>query len=97
MWVIDRELFKTAVEEVIIKDFQQNRKCLENLRFFNGLERNHKDLIAASLLTKKFAKNQTIIKEGDPGSCFYYIKDGYASAYKGSKLVKKLMKGDSFG
>lgn len=48
-------------------------------------------------MIKKFAKNQTIIKEGDPGSCFYYLKDGYASAYKGSKLVKKLMKGDSFG
>lgn len=49
------------------------------------------------MLVKKFLKNQTIIKEGDPGSCFYYIKEGYASAYKGNKFIRKLMKGDTFG
>lgn len=51
----------------------------------------------ASLLVKRIARNQTIIKEGDPGSCFYYIKEGNASAYKGNKFIKKLMKGDTFG
>ena len=49
------------------------------------------------MILKKFSKNQTIIKEGDPGSCFYFIKEGYASAYKGSKFIRKLTKGDNFG
>ena len=82
---------------MIIRDFQDNRKCLENTRFFSGLTREQKDEIVASLLVKKFSKNQTIIKEGDPGSCFYYIKEGYASAYKGNKFIRKLMKGDTYG
>ena len=49
------------------------------------------------MIVKVFRKNQTIIKEGDPGSSYYYIKEGTASVYKGSKFIRKLYKGDSFG
>lgn len=56
-----------------------------------------KDKIASICVEKVYFKNQTIIKQGDPGSCFFFIKHGEASAYKGSKFLKKLVKGDYFG
>ena len=62
-----------------------------------NLTNDQKDIIASALLTQKFYKNQTIIQEGDPGSTLYYIKEGFASVYKGNKFVRKISKGDSFG
>ena len=97
MWLIDRQTFREAVEEVIIRDYNENRKCLEGIRFFTNLTNDQKDIIASALVTQKFYKNQIIIQEGDPGSSLYYIKEGVSSVLKGSKFIKKLTKGDSFG
>lgn len=48
-------------------------------------------------MRQKFHKGQNIIQEGDPGSTFYYIKEGSATAFKGNRIQRKLTKGDSFG
>lgn len=85
------------MEEVIIRDYSENRRCLDGIRFFLNLTNDQKDIIASALITQKFYKNQTIIQEGDPGSSLYYIKDGIASVFKSNKFVRKLGKGDSFG
>lgn len=34
LWAIDRNSFKTAVEEINTKDFDENRKFLDNVKFF---------------------------------------------------------------
>ena len=62
LWVIDRIAFREAVEESIIEEYTENRKCLEGARFFWGLTKEQKDIIAASLIVKKFKKNQIIVK-----------------------------------
>jgi CRP-like cAMP-binding protein len=67
------------------------------VRFFSNLTPDQKDIIASSLIRQKFYKGQIIIQEGDPGSTFYYIKEGSASVYKATKFQRKLAKGDSFG
>jgi cGMP-dependent protein kinase 1 len=97
LWLIDRQTFREAVEEVIIRDYNENRRCLEGIRFFANLTNDQKDIIASALITQKFYKNQIIIQEGDPGSSLYYIKEGMASVFKGTKFIRKLTKGDSFG
>lgn len=97
MWVIDRLTFRHAVEEIIIREFTENKKCFESVRFFANLNPSQKDTIASSLIRQKFYKGQSIIQEGDPGSTFYYIKSGTASVYKATKFQRKLTKGDFFG
>lgn len=62
LWLIDRQTFREAVEEVIIRDYNENRKCLEGIRFFANLTNDQKDIIASALITQKFYKNQTIIQ-----------------------------------
>jgi cGMP-dependent protein kinase len=37
------------------------------------------------------------VTEGDPASSFYIIKEGTVTVLKGTKEVRKLYKGDSFG
>lgn len=97
LWVIDRVSFRQAVEEMIIREYTENKKCFEGVRFFSNLTPDQKDIIASSLIRQKFYKGQVIIQEGDPGSTFYYLKEGSASVYKAGKFQRKLTKGDSFG
>ena len=80
-----------------MREYTENRKNLEGIRFFVNLTNDQKDVIASALITQKFYKNQTIVQEGDPGSSLYYMKEGTASVYKGNKFLRKLGKGDSFG
>lgn len=96
-WVIDKISFTDAVEEIVTKEYEENRKYLENLKFFPFLPSDTKDLIAASLVTLKYYKNQYIVEEGDPGSAFYIIKEGVASLFKGSVEQRKMYRGESFG
>ena len=74
LWVIDRVSFRQAVEEVIIREYTENKKSFESVRFFSNLSADQKDIISSSLIRQKFYKGQTIINEGDPGSTFYFIK-----------------------
>lgn len=55
--------------------------------------------IADALETKKFAKGDIIIREGDPGHSFFLLENGEAEAYKGdpSNTVLHYKKGDYFG
>ena len=70
---------------------------MENVRFFRCLWVEHKNSIAGSLIPQQYTRGQVIVNEGDPGSTFYVIKEGEASVWKGNKMVKKLLKGDTFG
>lgn len=97
LWAIDRNTFRRAVEEIIILEYEENKKFMENVRFFSSLSNDHKDTIAGALITQEYAKGQVIVNEGDPGSSFYIIKEGSAAVYKGNKLMTKLEKTDSFG
>ncbi|KRX03427.1 Protein kinase-like domain [Pseudocohnilembus persalinus] len=97
LWGIDRNTFRRAVEEMITKEYEENRKFMEVVRFFHNLTNEQKDAIAAVLIVQKFYKNQIIVTEGDPASSFYIIKEGTVTVLKGTKEVRKLYKGDSFG
>jgi cGMP-dependent protein kinase len=90
LWAIDRNTFRKAVEEIIIQEYEENKKFMENVRFFSCLSNDHKDTIAGALIKQEFMKGQVIINEGDPGSSFYIIKEGTASVWKGNKLMTKL-------
>ena len=71
-------------------EYEENKKFMENVRFFSSLSNDHKDTIAGALITQEYAKGQVIVNEGDPGSSFYIIKEGTAAVYKGNKLMTKL-------
>ena len=37
LWAIDRNTFRRAVEEMITKEYEENRKFMEVVRFFHNL------------------------------------------------------------
>lgn len=61
LYGIDRSTFRRAVEEMITKEYEENRKFMEQVRFFHNLNNEQKDAIAAVLIVQKFYKNQMIV------------------------------------
>jgi len=97
LWGIDRHTFRKAVEEMITKQYQDNRIFIEDVKFFNAMTSDQKDAAASVLISQKFTKGQTIVNEGDPASSFYIIKEGTVQILKGGKELRKMGGGDSFG
>jgi cGMP-dependent protein kinase len=57
MWAIDRQTFREAVEEVIIREYNENRRCIDKVKIFHNLNNDQKDIIASALSTQKFNKD----------------------------------------
>ncbi|KAL4510050.1 hypothetical protein ABPG72_010243 [Tetrahymena utriculariae] len=96
-WMIERNTFRKAVEEMITQEYQQNRKFIEKITFFQNLTSNQKDAIAGVLIDQRFLKEQNIVNKDDPASSFYIIKEGKVSVMLGNKEVRTLSQGESFG
>eukprot|EP01017_Pseudomicrothorax_dubius_P037730 TRINITY_DN5571_c0_g1_i4.p1 TRINITY_DN5571_c0_g1~~TRINITY_DN5571_c0_g1_i4.p1 ORF type:complete len:421 (+),score=111.23 TRINITY_DN5571_c0_g1_i4:402-1664(+) len=97
MWAIDRISFKKTIEDMMTKEFDENRAFLDNVRFFDSMTADQKDSIAMVMFTQNFTAGTNIVNEGDQASSFYIVKDGTLSVLKGNNEVRKLYKGDSFG
>jgi len=56
-----------------------------------------KDSIAGNLILQRFNKGEAIVNEGDQANSFYIIKSGSVVALKGTKEVRKMVQGETFG
>lgn len=45
------------MEAIIIKEYEENRKFMESVRFFSCLTNQDKDSIVATLIVQRFAKD----------------------------------------
>lgn len=97
LWGIDRHTFRRAVEEMVVKQTDENRKFIEAVRFFQTMTNEQKDAVAGVLISQKFNKGANIVNEGDQADSFYIIKDGKVQVTKGGKEIRTMVKGDSFG
>lgn len=73
-WAIDRKTFKKVVQDITTKNFQENRKFLDDINFFKSMTGPQKDSIAAALISQKFEKDKIIVNKGDQANSYYIIK-----------------------
>ncbi|EGR27103.1 hypothetical protein IMG5_201250 [Ichthyophthirius multifiliis] len=97
MWAIDRNTFQFIVQDMINKQYDENRNFVEKHQFFQNLTVNQKDSVAAVLMNQHYQKGEFIVHENDQASSFYLIKKGEVNAIKGEQFVRTLQCGDSFG
>lgn len=96
-WAIDRGRFRRAIEELALKDFSENRKFIDSIKFFDVMTSDQKDAIAGVIVTQQFLKGESIVNEGDMASSYFIIKSGTVSIMKAGKELRKMTTGDSFG
>ncbi|EGR27195.1 protein kinase domain protein [Ichthyophthirius multifiliis] len=96
-WIIDRITFKKAVELMIKREYQLNRKFIDKMHFFQNLTSGQKDSIAGALVDQRFYKEQNIVNQNESASSFYIIKEGAVSVISENKQIRILKAGQSFG
>jgi cAMP-dependent protein kinase regulator len=99
LWALDRVTFRRILMDYTFSRRRMYEKFLAEVPLLSSLNDYERSKIADALESCKFAKGETIIKEGDAGEAFYLLEDGEASAYKkGVEMpVKNYSKGDYFG
>ena len=67
--------------------------------FFNSenFTENQRESIAGALICQKFQKGEMIVNEGDDANSFYLIKEGNVVVLKGTKEIRKMTVGETFG
>lgn len=84
-----------------IETLQQVHQMLNAVPFLKTLTQPEIEELALSLNHRTFRKDETIIKQGDPGTSFHLMFKGTVGVYKVKFLSKKLLAtlkpGDFFG
>ncbi|CAD8100794.1 unnamed protein product [Paramecium sonneborni] len=96
-WVLERNKFRKAVEDIQQKAYETNREFLSQVKFFDFMTEEQRDSIANVLITLKFKQGQTIVNEGDMANSFYIIQKGIVEVTKLGQFLRYMIKGDSFG
>lgn len=85
-------------QEKIYKDNSAKVKLMEASDFFKGFSRNEiLELLFFRNVFSKHPNNKKIVSQGDKDRSFFIIIKGSANVVKDGTLLKKLVKGDSFG
>ena len=53
-WALDRGSFKKSVEDMMSKEYDDNRRFIETVTFFSFMTAEQRDSIASALITTKF-------------------------------------------
>ncbi|CAD8075753.1 unnamed protein product [Paramecium primaurelia] len=96
-WSLERATFRKTIEEITLKEYDENRKFIDQVNFFSFMTSEQRDMIGHALITTKFNPGQNIVNEGDQADSFYVIKTGQVQILKGDKLIRKMGAKDSFG
>ncbi|CAD8086198.1 unnamed protein product [Paramecium primaurelia] len=96
-WVLERNKFRRAVEDIQQKAYEINREFLIQVKFFDFMTEEQRDSIANVLITLKFKQGESIVNEGDMANSFYIIQKGTVQVTKEGKFLRYMNQGDSFG
>ena len=72
-------------------------ELLKQVPLFQGLERDHIEMVARSFKERTFPAGSTVTSEGQGGVGFFVIEDGSATVSIGGDERRKLGAGDYFG
>ena len=102
LWALDRVTFRRILMENTSRKRRMYENFLEDVPLLEFLEPYERAKIADALETSTFNEGDVIIKQGDPGDCFYMVESGEADVYQtdvqgGNHYMMTLKKGSYFG
>jgi cGMP-dependent protein kinase len=97
LWGVDRKAFKEAVEQVNVKNYNENKAFLDSVPIFNVMTPEEKENLLAVVTTQRFLSGKKIVAEGEKGDLFYLIKEGTVACSAMDVEIRKMEKGEYFG
>lgn len=97
LWSITREVFNNCVKNAMVKEKEQQEKCLSRVEILEKLHEHEVAKIVDALITKTWKTGDHIITQGDAGDEFYILEEGEAYAEINGVNVKEYKPSDYFG
>lgn len=103
LWAMDRLTFRRIVLKNAFNKRKMYESLLENVPMLKSLDTYERMNIADALVSKQFADEVVIIKQGDGADCMYFIEDGEVrvtvkpTPNEEEREVTRLNKGAYFG
>ncbi|VWU49640.1 cAMP-dependent protein kinase regulatory subunit [Hepatocystis sp. ex Piliocolobus tephrosceles] len=97
LWTLDRETFTFIIKDNVQKKRQLYEDILKQVTILKDMDPYERSKVADCLKSKKYEKDEIIIKEGETGDTFFMLIDGEAEATKNDQVIKAYKKGDYFG
>lgn len=109
LWGVDGEVFRRILKEHSQKNAAENRKFLDALQIFSGLDSSQKDRIGElALYSEAHEAGSRVFIEGEDASAIFFVKSGDMTEWKGSTVgadgkvsggteIAKYSNGDVFG
>jgi cAMP-dependent protein kinase regulator len=103
LYALDRSTFNHIVKDAAIRRREKYENFLKKIPLLETMDDYERSQVAEAFKDIKFAKGDTIIKEGDDGKEMYFLLSGEAFAQKvlnpgeAPKEVKGYNPGDYFG
>ena len=101
LWALDRQTFKRIVVKSAFEKRKLYEALLENMIIFKSLNPYQRMSVADALYSKTYANSEDIFKQGEVGTCMYFVESGSVKIVRTqdgeSKELKVCNKGDYFG
>ncbi len=101
LWALDRVTFRRILMDSAFQRRRMYESFLDSVPLLVSLTPYERSKIADALETRKYPAGSTIIREGDPGECFFILEAGEAQVFKrganDGRPVREYTKGDYFG
>jgi len=85
LWAMDRESFQMMLTTAENTKKKQYEEFLENVEILQDLTKYERARLSDMLETECFDTDETIINQGEAGSCFFILEEGEAKAYIGGE------------
>lgn len=94
---IERKIFKKILQEINSKEKSQKLTIINNLKIFENLTENQKEILVRNMTSLFYKKKERIITKGEKANSFFVIKKGLISCFDENRFIRDLKEGDSFG
>lgn len=103
LYALDRETFLNIVKDAAIKKREKYEDFLKSVEILKSLDPYEVSNVADAVKSRKYAKDEYIIRQGEEGDCFYFLEKGNVVATKTDpntgteRVVYQYSAGDYFG
>jgi cGMP-dependent protein kinase len=96
-WTLDRTAFRSILQDLNVKNYQENKSFINSIALFDILSDDLKESLLHCLTIFNYRSGVKIVNEGDPGDLLYIIKEGSVNCTQQGKVIRRMEKGDYFG
>ena len=97
LWGITRDLFKSLVHDISMKNYLENKNFISSIPIFQVLSEQQKDSLIQCLVVQRFSPGWKILTMNEKGNSLFILKEGIAACVIKGEEVELIYPKGFFG